>query len=177
MTMRIVEEDVEAVSGVLRTYAVVVLLATMLIRFATGGFAFLENICLLLLAPFLVAYCHYHIASEDEYLRRRFRIYLSGITALGCAILSSHDGDIRVRSFDLSNGLIIGVVGGVVSHIIGLLARPIADLLLDRVRRFVDPQECRTCGYDLTGNTSGICPECGTSVPLHLRDRAVPTNE
>lgn len=23
---------------------------------------------------------------------------------------------------------------------------------------------CRGCGYDLTGNTSGICPECGKSV-------------
>ena len=21
---------------------------------------------------------------------------------------------------------------------------------------------CRTCGYNLTGNTSGVCPECGT---------------
>jgi hypothetical protein len=21
---------------------------------------------------------------------------------------------------------------------------------------------CRDCGYDLTGNTSGVCPECGT---------------
>lgn len=21
---------------------------------------------------------------------------------------------------------------------------------------------CRQCGYDLTGNTSGVCPECGT---------------
>ena len=20
---------------------------------------------------------------------------------------------------------------------------------------------CRTCGYDLTGNESGVCPECG----------------
>ena len=25
--------------------------------------------------------------------------------------------------------------------------------------------QCRTCGYDLTGNTSGTCPECGTPVP------------
>ena len=24
---------------------------------------------------------------------------------------------------------------------------------------------CPACGYDLTGNTSGICPECGTPVP------------
>jgi hypothetical protein len=23
---------------------------------------------------------------------------------------------------------------------------------------------CQTCGYDLTGNTSGVCPECGELV-------------
>ena len=24
---------------------------------------------------------------------------------------------------------------------------------------------CGRCGYDLTGNTSGVCPECGAPVP------------
>jgi hypothetical protein len=24
---------------------------------------------------------------------------------------------------------------------------------------------CRKCGYDLTGNVSGVCPECGRAVP------------
>lgn len=24
---------------------------------------------------------------------------------------------------------------------------------------------CTTCGYNLTGNESGVCPECGTAVP------------
>jgi hypothetical protein len=24
---------------------------------------------------------------------------------------------------------------------------------------------CRNCGYNLTGNTSGVCPECGTTLP------------
>jgi rRNA maturation endonuclease Nob1 len=24
--------------------------------------------------------------------------------------------------------------------------------------------ECEQCGYSLTGNTSGVCPECGTPV-------------
>jgi hypothetical protein len=24
-------------------------------------------------------------------------------------------------------------------------------------------KQCRSCGYDLTGNTSGVCPECGTA--------------
>ena len=26
------------------------------------------------------------------------------------------------------------------------------------------PNACGCCGYNLTGNTSGVCPECGTSV-------------
>jgi hypothetical protein len=25
-------------------------------------------------------------------------------------------------------------------------------------------RHCRSCGYNLTGNTSGVCPECGTTV-------------
>jgi hypothetical protein len=27
------------------------------------------------------------------------------------------------------------------------------------------PTRCGTCGYDLTGNASGVCPECGTVTP------------
>jgi len=25
---------------------------------------------------------------------------------------------------------------------------------------------CLDCGYDLTENTTGVCPECGRSIPL-----------
>jgi hypothetical protein len=28
---------------------------------------------------------------------------------------------------------------------------------------------CRKCLYDLTGNVSGICPECGTPIPAQVR--------
>lgn len=28
-----------------------------------------------------------------------------------------------------------------------------------------DNRYCRVCGYDLTGNVSGRCPECGTEIP------------
>ena len=28
-----------------------------------------------------------------------------------------------------------------------------------------DPAHCGRCSYDLTGNTSGICPECGWTIP------------
>ncbi len=34
-----------------------------------------------------------------------------------------------------------------------------------RKRRF-RPGQCSRCGYDLTGNVSGRCPECGASVPF-----------
>ncbi len=29
-------------------------------------------------------------------------------------------------------------------------------------RRRIPPGHCKKCGYNLTGNVSGICPECGT---------------
>jgi hypothetical protein len=32
-----------------------------------------------------------------------------------------------------------------------------------RDRRRIPPGHCR-CGYSLTGNTSGVCPECGEKV-------------
>ena len=36
-----------------------------------------------------------------------------------------------------------------------------------RWERVPDPENrsCRNCGYDLTGNVSGRCPECGTVIP------------
>ena len=27
-----------------------------------------------------------------------------------------------------------------------------------------DARSCRRCDYDLTGNESGVCPECGTEI-------------
>lgn len=30
---------------------------------------------------------------------------------------------------------------------------------------------CAVCEYDLTGNTSGICPECGTTIPKEMREK------
>ena len=31
-------------------------------------------------------------------------------------------------------------------------------------RRPIPPDHCPACGYDLTGNISGVCPECGTQI-------------
>jgi hypothetical protein len=34
----------------------------------------------------------------------------------------------------------------------------------EQVKRVLSGYRCRKCGYSLIGNTSGICPECGTPV-------------
>ncbi len=38
---------------------------------------------------------------------------------------------------------------------------------------------CPYCGYNLTGNVSGVCPECGTAVQEHDAggNESVPTKE
>ena len=44
-----------------------------------------------------------------------------------------------------------------------LLATPTALLWWHDLRR-IPPGHCQRCGYDLTGNVSGRCPECGTPI-------------
>jgi len=48
---------------------------------------------------------------------------------------------------------------------LGLLIWP-AYALVGRLRckRLAREGHCQGCGYDLTGNVSGVCPECGTPV-------------
>ena len=38
-------------------------------------------------------------------------------------------------------------------------------ILWHRDRQSHKPNHCEICGYNLTGNESGICPECATPVP------------
>ena len=45
-----------------------------------------------------------------------------------------------------------------------LLVGPLTVRALLRARRGPLPGHCRKCGYDLRGNISGKCPECGTAV-------------
>jgi hypothetical protein len=45
-----------------------------------------------------------------------------------------------------------------------LVAMP-TTLLFWRDRRCVPAGHCRKCGYNLTDNVSGVCPECGEKIP------------
>jgi hypothetical protein len=46
-----------------------------------------------------------------------------------------------------------------------LLISTSAAVLLWRSSRRIPDDHCRKCGYDLTGNVSGRCPECGEVIP------------
>jgi hypothetical protein len=43
-----------------------------------------------------------------------------------------------------------------------IVALPTA-FMFYRDRNRIPPGHCSTCGYNLTGNVSGVCPECGQS--------------
>lgn len=57
---------------------------------------------------------------------------------------------------------------GIVSLPVWLLSMPLFIPIVIRTfrRRQRPPIECMTCGYNLTGNVSGICPECGTAIVI-----------
>ena len=53
---------------------------------------------------------------------------------------------------------------------IGLLGTPYwafvwSRVYVNRYNQRIPDYYCPTCGYNLTGNVSGVCPECGTEVP------------
>jgi hypothetical protein len=53
------------------------------------------------------------------------------------------------------------VVGPCYAMPVAILVGVIAHVLW---RKYRTPGRCTGCGYDLTGNISGICPECGLPV-------------
>lgn len=46
----------------------------------------------------------------------------------------------------------------------GAAAVALSSVALLRLR-YYRPGHCPRCKYNLTGNLSGVCPECGTEVP------------
>ncbi len=51
----------------------------------------------------------------------------------------------------------------------GLFALLHASWVVMKSRDGTRHASCRSCGYDLTGNTSGICPECGSAVEAKVK--------
>ncbi len=62
-------------------------------------------------------------------------------------------------------GIILIVLGAIIGPIFGFLFIAMAEN-----RKRLSPCICQTCEYNLTGNVSGICPECGKPVPPTMPD-------
>jgi len=59
----------------------------------------------------------------------------------------------------------VTVAGGIVPLWLPLAVLVVSIAVLRwRQRSRGIPEDCNVCGYDLTGNVSGICPECGTPI-------------
>lgn len=65
------------------------------------------------------------------------------------------------------NWLSEGIFVGFIVTVAVLIAYPSARFIYSNMRwKFIDSdvRYCQNCEYDLTGNTSGRCPECGSPV-------------
>ena len=59
-------------------------------------------------------------------------------------------------------GWVVSVPTWLVASICALM--PGSLLIQRRVARRIHENHCKICGYNLTGNTSGVCPECGSEI-------------
>jgi hypothetical protein len=83
---------------------------------------------------------------------------------------------VLMTAFDIKGDRPPFVVVGLILGLVGLVAGTVGCVLLFGgfvlmlVDLFTGPAtspgngSCRVCGYNLTGNVSGICPECGSPV-------------
>ncbi len=99
-----------------------------------------------------------------HFLTRRFFVacLTSGmLVGLGLFFLFFAQAD-----FNLNIGSFVGLASlfgtpFAISFVVGL---PFLLVRWNRISPY-GQRECTICGYDLRGNQSGICPECGTVIP------------
>lgn len=100
---------------------------------------------------------------DRDGLRQRVQIKIAAINAV--ALATALGWDVFANAADVLEGYCVAVlVFGPASYGVTAAWSRAVNWLLARHRHFVDARHCRKCGYDLTGNVSGRCPECGAPV-------------
>lgn len=86
-----------------------------------------------------------------------------GIAALYGASATAILGRLMMVLPGLVAGPLLGAItGAMIVILFRLVTSPVAYDLYRKA--LVQNHLCTTCGYSLIGNSSGICPECGTSI-------------
>ena len=96
--------------------------------------------------------------------RSAYPVHVEGDSGDGFRVdASSFDGvrDFWHRQLDRR---VVGVSAWVMPSIVSVYPLIVAASVVMKHRARLRAGCCRTCSYNLTGNTSGVCPECGTPV-------------
>ncbi len=108
-------------------------------------------------ATFIAVFCHGVV--------RSYRV-ASLWAALIVALLSAFIGLLDIIQHGPTNfmslcfdSLMLGILGLAIAFLVGILF-----VLYHRWTKPIPVGCCQSCSYNLTGNTSGICPECGTAI-------------
>lgn len=100
--------------------------------------------------------------SIDRFGRRRL---IAVLVATFCAFQAVGLVGRLLLDPDPTTGRVFDFVGFLLSPIfIALSCTTVALLTLLTIKRRVATGYCSRCCYDLTGNTTGICPECGDTI-------------
>jgi hypothetical protein len=162
--VRYIEEDVYRPAVLLRRYGACVIVLTLLVLITGAIGEYIAGSLLCAASSPLMLHCSYWVSPQNARVKRRFRLYLALITGGACCILFSYSG-VDVRTMRLPDGIVFGVCAAVAAYVLAMVTDFVASAVFGRVRAFLAEGLCSVCGYDLRGNVSGTCPECGTVIP------------
>lgn len=119
------------------------------------------------LAVAMMFRCCYFVQAKSG-SRLGFAFVLSCVHGV-CASLSANWSNWTNVNSPIEEAGVLWLGGALATLVMCGITTPVADCILRGRRRFVTKGFC-DCGYNLTGNRSGRCPECGAVIDVHRAD-------
>jgi len=157
--MRTIRQDTHPPRRAFIRFAILSFLVAVIIRWYWGNAnaCFVTVIVICIAGAVVTAIGVYHVDITDTLFHRLLRLLLATVAGFTSAILLIPTrGPFNMLTFLVHWG-IVSVITFVAVDMVTLAAWA----AFKNSRQFGSDHHCRRCGYDLTGNTSGICPECG----------------